>query len=64
MFVFLGARGSVAGWGINATSRKVVGSIPDEIIGFLNWPNPSSRIMTVGSTQPLNRKEYHDSSWS
>jgi hypothetical protein len=25
----------------------------DEVIGFFNWPNPSSRIMALGSTQPL-----------
>jgi hypothetical protein len=36
-----------------ATSRKVAVSIPDEIIGFFNWPNPSSRTMALGSTQPL-----------
>jgi hypothetical protein len=36
-----------------ATSRKVVGSIPDEVIGFFNWLNPSSRIMARGSTQRL-----------
>jgi hypothetical protein len=24
-----------------ATSRKVAGSIPDEGIGFISWPNPS-----------------------
>jgi hypothetical protein len=36
-----------------ATSRKVAGSIPDEVIGFFNLPNPSSRTMTLGSTQPL-----------
>jgi hypothetical protein len=35
------------------TSRKVAGSIPDEVIGFFNWPNPSSLIMALGSTQPL-----------
>jgi hypothetical protein len=35
------------------TSRKVAGSIPDEVIGFFNWPNPSSRTMALGSTQPL-----------
>jgi hypothetical protein len=35
------------------TSRKVAGLIPDEVIGFLNWPNPSSRNMALGSTQPL-----------
>jgi hypothetical protein len=37
----------------HATSRKVAGLIPDEIIGFFNWPNPSSRTMALGSTQPL-----------
>jgi hypothetical protein len=36
-----------------ATSREVVGSIPDEVIGFFNWPNPSSRTRALGSTQPL-----------
>jgi hypothetical protein len=36
-----------------ATSRKVAGSIPDEIIGFFNRPYPSSRTMALGSTQPL-----------
>jgi hypothetical protein len=36
-----------------ATSRKVAGSIPDEVIGFFNWPNPSSCTMSLGSTQPL-----------
>jgi hypothetical protein len=35
------------------TSRKVASSNPDEAIGFFNWPNPSSRTMTLGSTQPL-----------
>jgi hypothetical protein len=35
-----------------ATSRKVAGLIPD-VIGFVNWPNPSSRTMALGSTQPL-----------
>jgi hypothetical protein len=28
-------------------------SIPDEVIGFFNWPNNSSRTMALGSTQPL-----------
>jgi hypothetical protein len=39
-----------------ATSRKVAGSIPDEVIGFFNWPNPSSRTMALGSTQTLTEK--------
>jgi hypothetical protein len=33
------------------TNRMVTGSIPDEVIGFLNWPNPSSRTMVLQSTQ-------------
>jgi hypothetical protein len=36
-----------------ATSRKVAGSIPDEVIGFFNWLNPSSRTMALGRTQSL-----------
>jgi hypothetical protein len=35
-----------------ATNRKVAGSSPDEV-DFFNWPNPSSRTMALGSTQPL-----------
>jgi hypothetical protein len=34
-------------------SRKVAGWIPDEVIGFLNWPNLSNRTMALGSIQPL-----------
>jgi hypothetical protein len=30
-----------------------MGSIPDEVIGFFNWPNPSRRTMALGSTQSL-----------
>jgi hypothetical protein len=36
-----------------ATIRKVAGSIPDEVTGFFNCPNSSSRTMALGSTQPL-----------
>jgi hypothetical protein len=36
-----------------ATSRKVAGSIPDEVVGLFNLPNPSSRTMALESTQPL-----------
>jgi hypothetical protein len=32
---------------------KFEGSIPDEAIGLFDWPNSSSRTMTLGSTQPL-----------
>jgi hypothetical protein len=40
-------------WGHYATSRKVATSILNEIIGFFNWPNLSSRIIILGSTPPL-----------
>jgi hypothetical protein len=30
-----------------------VGSNPDDVDFFLNLPNPSSRTMVLGSTQPL-----------
>jgi hypothetical protein len=36
-----------------ATSRKVAGSNSDEVIGYFNLPNTSSRTMALGSTQPL-----------
>jgi hypothetical protein len=35
------------------TSRKVVGSIPDGVIGFFNLPELSSRTMDLRSTQSL-----------
>jgi hypothetical protein len=36
-----------------ATSRKVAGSIPDEVCGIFSWPNPSIRTMALWSTEPL-----------
>jgi hypothetical protein len=36
-----------------ATSQKVAGSIAAVVIGFLNWPNRSSRSMALGLTQPV-----------
>jgi hypothetical protein len=36
-----------------ALCLKVAGSIPDEVTEFFNRPNPSSRTMALGSTQPL-----------
>jgi hypothetical protein len=36
-----------------ATSRMVAVSIPDEVVTFFNWSNPSNRIMAFGSTKPL-----------
>jgi hypothetical protein len=39
-------------WKSYATSRKVAGSSPDDV-NFFNLPNPSSRTMTLVSTQHL-----------
>jgi hypothetical protein len=44
-----------------ATSRKVAGSIPDEV-DFFNLPNPSSHTMVMGSTQPLTEMSTRDHS--
>jgi hypothetical protein len=42
------------GWLMHyAASRKVAGSILDEVTGFLNLLNPSSHNMALDSTQPL-----------
>jgi hypothetical protein len=49
MAIVKGARGGVVGW----ETMLQAGSIPDEVIGFFNWPNPSSLTMALGSTQPL-----------
>jgi hypothetical protein len=37
-----------------ATRLKVAGSIPDDVIEIFNCPNPSSRTMALGWTQPLS----------
>jgi hypothetical protein len=34
-------------------ARIIASSITDEVIGFYNLPNPSSRTVALGSTQPL-----------
>jgi hypothetical protein len=36
-----------------ATSRKVAGSSPDEVVGFFSWRRSCSRTMVLGSTPPL-----------
>jgi len=52
-----GGGGGATGWRSwlrhCATSRKVMVSIPDGVIGIFHWHNPSSRNMALGLTQPL-----------
>jgi hypothetical protein len=46
-----------------ATNWKVVGSIPDRVIGFFIDMNPSDCIMALGSTQPLTEMSTRSISW-
>ena len=45
------------------TSRRVAGSIHDGVIGIFHWHNPSGRIMTLRSIQPLTEKSTSNISW-
>jgi hypothetical protein len=49
----LGARGSVSGSGTTLQAGSSWGRFPPRSLNFLNLPNPSSRTMAPGSTQPL-----------
>jgi len=42
-----------------ATSRKVVGSIPDGVTEIIHWRNPSGRTMTLVDSAS-NRNEYQE----
>jgi hypothetical protein len=46
-----------------ATSRKLVGSNPDEIFGFFNYSNSSSRTTAPGSTQRLTEMSTRNLPW-
>jgi hypothetical protein len=46
-----------------ATNRKVAGSIPNEVIRFVNWPKPSSYTMPLGPTQPLTEVSTSNLHW-
>jgi hypothetical protein len=35
------------------STHLIACSIPNEVIAYFNWPNPSSRAMALGSTQRL-----------
>jgi hypothetical protein len=47
---YMGARGSVIGWGTMLQAGRTPVRVPDEV-DFFNLP--SSRTMAQGSTQPL-----------
>jgi hypothetical protein len=49
----VGARGSIVGWGTMLQARRSWVRVPMRCFFFFNLPNPSSRTMALGSTQPL-----------
>jgi hypothetical protein len=53
MIITTVARGSVIRRGTMLQAGRSRVWFPDEVTAFFNWPNPSSRIMALGSTQPL-----------
>jgi hypothetical protein len=46
-----------------ATNQKVAGSIPDGVMEFFIYINPSDRTMALGSTQPLTEMSTGSISW-
>jgi hypothetical protein len=46
-----------------STSSKVVGSIPDGVIGIFHWHNPSGRAMAPCSTEPVTEMSTRNISW-
>lgn len=46
-----------------ATSRKVVGSIPNGVMGIPHWHKPAGLAMSLGSTQPLTKMNTRNISW-
>jgi hypothetical protein len=51
--VFQGERGSVVVRGVMLQAGRSRVRFPISSLDFFNWPNPSSRIMALGSNQPL-----------
>jgi hypothetical protein len=49
----LGTRGRVVGWGSMLQAGRSRVRFPMRSLDFFIWPNPSSRTMALGSTQPL-----------
>jgi len=43
--------------------EKVMGLIPDGVIGIFHWLSPSKRTMALGLTQPTTEIRTGDISW-
>jgi hypothetical protein len=50
-------------YSINWGKREVAGSIPNGVIGIIQWHNPSGRSKVLGSTQPLTEMSTRNISW-
>jgi hypothetical protein len=48
---------------VEATSRKVAGSIPEGFVGIFRWLKPSGRTIALGWTQPLTDMSTSYVSW-
>ena len=46
-----------------ATSQKVAGLIPDDVVGIFHGHNPAGRTMALGLTQPLTEMSTKNISW-
>jgi hypothetical protein len=51
--LWLGARGSIVSWGTMLQGRRPRVLFLMRSLDFFNWPNPSCRTISLGSTQPL-----------
>jgi len=56
-------RGQAVAQFVEATSRKVAGSIPCYVTEVSNWLNPSGRPLALESTQPLTETNIRGVSW-
>jgi hypothetical protein len=61
MYYLLWTRGSIVGWNTMLQAGRFPVGVPNEV-DFFNLPNPSSRTMALGPTQPLTKNEYQESS--
>ena len=50
-------------WRHWTTKRKVAGSIRNEVVGVIQWLNPSVRSVALGSTYPPKEMSTGDISW-
>jgi hypothetical protein len=50
-----GAWGNVVGWGTMLQAGRSRVRVPMRSLDFFDLPNPSNRIMALGSTQPLTQ---------